>query len=711
MLLPRAVVLRGPDSVRPAAATARRAGHAQTAAAQVARSATRPAAPLLLAAQLWQAAVRRRSVRPSLPIAGPLWVRRGQCGAPSGAPLVFVLKSSIEPCTLPCPEVWGSTIGGSGEEGTATGGRRFPRLWAFAVLAVLAFVPASGAAGTPSLVKDIRPGPTGAEIAGLTDVNGTIFFQADGGPDRSRALENQRHGRGHDARQGHQPVRRLAARRAPEPERDAALLRHRRCERQRALAQRRHGSRDDAREGVRPGASESTPGEPVKFSGKAYFSATDGTSGNELWRSDGTGAGTTLVKDINPGGGGSSPSSLTPAGAKLFFVAGDGAHGGELWQTDGTGPGTSLVKDIWPGASSGCCGTMTSLGSIVVFFANDGVNGNQLWKSDGTGPGTTLVSTVKPPPGSSLPSSMTQLNGSLYFEADDGSTGAELWKTDGTTAGTVLVKNINPGSGSSSPSNIVAVGSRLFFVADDGVNGPELWQSDGTGPGTTLVKNIAPGAPGSAGSNLTGHGTQLYLSADDGTHGQELWTSDGTAPGTQLVADLNASGSSSPHDLIDLNGSSPLRCGRRDRRRRAAQAEPVRLRLQQDRSHGLDRDDRRSGHDRQVGRQLQRHRRRNRRPDVRRRHGQQRRHGRGRGHRRERVADHRPDRGAVCARVDPRGHFLGDRVCRRPRRRHRLAHGPGWSRGREDHARDDRREPQRRLGCRPHVRRASRAGR
>ena len=150
---------------------------------------------------------------------------------------------------------------------------------------------------------------------------------------------------------------------------------------------------------------------------------------------------------------------------------------------------------------------------------------------------------------------MTELNGSLYVPADDGSTGAELWKTNGTTAGTVLVKNINPGSASSAPSDIVAVGSRLFFVADDGSHGPELWQSNGTGPGTTLVKDIATGAPGSAGSNLTGLGAQLYLSADDGSHGQELWTSDGTAPGTQLVADLNASGSSSPHELIDLNGT------------------------------------------------------------------------------------------------------------------------------------------------------------
>ena len=38
-----------------------------------------------------------------------------------------------------------------------------------------------------------------------------------------------------------------------------------------------------------------------------FFTADDGVNGNELWKSDGTEAGTVLVKDINPGSGSSSP--------------------------------------------------------------------------------------------------------------------------------------------------------------------------------------------------------------------------------------------------------------------------------------------------------------------------------------------------------------------------------------------------------------------
>ena len=95
----------------------------------------------------------------------------------------------------------------------------------------------------------------------------------------------------------------------------------------------------------------SNPSGMVAIGSTTYFSADDGTHGRELYKSDGTAAGTVLVKDINPGSADSDPGNLTNVNGTLFFTADDGTHGTELWKSDGTTAGTVLVKDIYPGSS------------------------------------------------------------------------------------------------------------------------------------------------------------------------------------------------------------------------------------------------------------------------------------------------------------------------------------------------------------------------
>ena len=60
------------------------------------------------------------------------------------------------------------------------------------------------------------------------------------------------------------------------------------------------------------------------MNGTLFFTANDATTGRELWKSDGTAAGTVLVKDINPGSDSSGPSYLTNVNGTLFFTADDG---------------------------------------------------------------------------------------------------------------------------------------------------------------------------------------------------------------------------------------------------------------------------------------------------------------------------------------------------------------------------------------------------
>ena len=42
------------------------------------------------------------------------------------------------------------------------------------------------------------------------------------------------------------------------------------------------------------------------------------------------------------------PSSLTVMNGMLYFLATTSANGTELWWTDGTAAGTQLVKDVYP---------------------------------------------------------------------------------------------------------------------------------------------------------------------------------------------------------------------------------------------------------------------------------------------------------------------------------------------------------------------------
>ena len=103
------------------------------------------------------------------------------------------------------------------------------------------------------------------------------------------------------------------------------------------------------------------------------FKRSDGTSGCELWKTDGTSVGTTKVKDINPGNAGSYPSNFVYFNEKVFFQAYTPTFGFEMWYTDGTAEGTSLLKDVDTRSVSGPmggtmfsgAGATTPLGAVV----------------------------------------------------------------------------------------------------------------------------------------------------------------------------------------------------------------------------------------------------------------------------------------------------------------------------------------------------------
>jgi ELWxxDGT repeat protein len=293
--------------------------------------------------------------------------------------------------------------------------------------------------------------------------------------------------------------------------------------------------------------------------------------GAELWRTDGTAAGTSLVRDLGIDPGSTGATSLTALGSKVLFAARTGAGAAGLWRSDGTTAGTAVVKGRipWPAG-------LVSAGGFLYFTAgqegpnpcrDDGSGCQGLWRTDGTRGGTALIK-----PDLFSVRDLGAQDGRLLFSAVDSidvfqSTGAEPWISDGTAAGTRQVADINqqfyyfptgdlpPVPGSSAPSLFAWTGTDFLFAADDGLTGRELWASDGTPAGTRQVRDIHPQSQYSdSGSNPSspvrlGTSSTFLFSADDGGS-RGLWATDGTAPGTRRIATAGVG----THDLVSFGG-------------------------------------------------------------------------------------------------------------------------------------------------------------
>ncbi|WP_158502102.1 ELWxxDGT repeat protein [Vitiosangium sp. GDMCC 1.1324] len=307
---------------------------------------------------------------------------------------------------------------------------------------------------------------------------------------------------------------------------------------------------------IAPGTIGSSPSNLFHMRGLTYFSATDGQHGVELWRTDGTTAGTFQLADINPGAASSQPTAFAELNGWVYFSANDGEHGAELWRTDGTTEGTVLVRDIALGKSNSDPGSFTELGGKLYFIATAGGT-QQLWRTDGTPVGTVRVGASLIIKASPATRGLVRAGRTLFFAADDGSTGSELWKTDGTEAGTVRVKDILPGASGSAPAQLTAFGGAVYFVATDGVTGRELWKTDGTDAGTGLVLDLLPGnntveTPDS----LVAASTRLFFMTRDASNTESaLYATDGSAAGTLLLKDFKAAGGKGPLQMKANGGT------------------------------------------------------------------------------------------------------------------------------------------------------------
>ncbi len=429
-----------------------------------------------------------------------------------------------------------------------------------------------GTIGNAVRVSDVRPGPGGAAPEDLTAVGDTLYFTADDGITGRELWKTDGTAAGAvqvaDIRSG--STGSVGAKFGPDLLNVGGVLYfvaddyvHGR-ELWRADATGATMVKDiNPRMSGTGGGTGSSPNWLTDVGGTLYFAASGLTGGQELWKSDGTEAGTVLVKEIWPGPLESSPSELIDVAGRLYFAASDSDAGNELWTSDGTEQGTFRVADIRPGASGSGPRFLASVGNVVYFSANDGVTGPELWKTDGPSNAAQLVKDIVPGALDGVsPAGLTDVGGVLYFTARE-SAGVRLWRSDGTQAGTVPVQSPQSDPIATSPNYLADIDGALYFRA----NGTEVWRSDGTPDGTVSITAGLPGSLSSSSSSNLSHpdivqvGGRIFFVALNYYSGEELWTSDGTEAGTRLVfdtlpntSDIYSSGAS-PSNLTDLNGT------------------------------------------------------------------------------------------------------------------------------------------------------------
>lgn len=357
----------------------------------------------------------------------------------------------------------------------------------------------------------------------------------------------------------------------------------------------------------------------VAPSGRAFFVGQD-AAGDEPWTSDGTAAGTQRVLDLRPPRPGATVSSQPgspwfvagPGAGSVLMPRDDGVHGVELWRTDGTVAGTVLVSDLTPGPEGSRITGLLVHGDEAWFTPYPTpLLQSGLWRTDGSAAGTRAVLLAPALGAAEIAIAGPMLRGGRFLLwVDD-----RLFASDGTVAGSILLGI--PSGASASPHYFGGDAGVAFFSTIRG----EVWRTDGSAAATSLVVPSTPNGTQAAaylgafrgGSVLrvytsvpspTGpmEATQLrvvdmpasvpvtfsgvangavlddrilifagndllvwdgiaqpariatftsagspavrlpnaeFFMADDGVHGTEPWWTDGTAAGTHMIADLH----------------------------------------------------------------------------------------------------------------------------------------------------------------------------
>lgn len=175
---------------------------------------------------------------------------------------------------------------------------------------------------------------------------------------------------------------------------------------------------------------------------------------NQLWVSDGTTIETKKIAQFNDING-----DLYTLGNNVYFTADDGISGFDIWKSDGTATGTTLLKDINPSNTVGEI-VLQPFNNKLYFFAV----GN-LWESDGTEAGTQIFQNIY-----STSFRGGVINGKMVFYTSN----YEVWSTDGSSANTLLLGNVYNASGVFVYKNKFYLDTNSNFLETNGTTAPQI---------------------------------------------------------------------------------------------------------------------------------------------------------------------------------------------------------------------------------------------
>lgn len=225
------------------------------------------------------------------------------------------------------------------------------------------------------------------------------------------------------------------------------------------------------------GSQGSNPYDFIVYKGAVYFAANDEDGFTYLYTTNGTYAGTKKIKAITPVRMDDADKDMSRvyciSNGLLFIHANDYYYGGDaLWKSDGTTAGTKLVRIVSGNSFNSSINNLTDVNGLVYFSANDGIYGNELWASNGTLVGTTIIKDLTAGSEGSDLHNFCTVNGILYFL-----NGNSLWQSNGPGSKTKAM-NDEGLADVSGLHDLAASGSRLFISGYTQAKGDEMYVAD-----------------------------------------------------------------------------------------------------------------------------------------------------------------------------------------------------------------------------------------